>query len=113
MADKQGKNRGNGKRWEPGQSGNPAGRPKKVSSIADILRKIGEENGGSKEYPEDTKQESVLRQVYFFAAKGKAWAVQFIADRTEGKVVQPVDVDSNQSVNILVTQDQGNVDGDD
>ena len=33
-----------------------------------------------------TKLEAVLRAVYGYALKGQSWAVQFIAERTEGKV---------------------------
>ena len=72
-----------GKGWKPGESGNPNGRPIKVRSIPDILHKIGDEEGTvSGKY---TKLDVVLRKVFDFALEGKSWAVQFIADRTEGK----------------------------
>jgi len=72
-----------GKGWKPGESGNPNGRPPKIRSIPDILHKIGDEEGtvdGNL-----TKLDVVLRKVFDYALEGKAWAVQFIADRTEGK----------------------------
>ena len=78
-----------GKGFMPGQSGNPGGRPKKGSAIADILNEIGSEtvelNGQT-----ITKREAVLRKVYAEAVKGNNWAVQFIADRTEGKAIDRI-----------------------
>ena len=77
-----------GKPFKKGQSGNPKGRPPKVRTIPDILRKIGEEDGlkdGSK-----TKLDVVMNRVFGFALEGKPWAVQFIADRTEGKALERV-----------------------
>ena len=76
------------KRWQPGQSGNPAGRPKKAKCIPDILRLIGEEDGT----PDGayTKLDVVMRNVYRYAQQGKQWAVLFIADRTEGKAFERI-----------------------
>ena len=59
------------------------GRPKGVQSIPDILRKIGDEEGTKS--GDLTKLQYVMRKVFDFAVEGKPWAVQFIADRTEGK----------------------------
>ncbi len=70
--------------WQKGQSGNPKGRPPKVKCIPDILRKIAEEEGTSD--GRYTKIEVIMRKVFEFALEGRPWAVQFIAERTEGKV---------------------------
>ena len=78
-----------GKGWKPGQSGNPNGRKPKIRTIPDILYKIGEEDGTSD--GEFSKLDVVLRKVFEFALKGNSWAVQFIADRTEGKAVERID----------------------
>ena len=70
--------------WVPGVSGNPAGRPKKGSAIADILNAIGEEiqkDGIS-------KKTAVLKRVYGAALDGNMDCVKFIADRIEGKPVE-------------------------
>ena len=74
-----------GKGFKKGQSGNPKGRPKGVQSIPDLLRKIGSEEGSVDGL---SKLEVVLRKVFGFAVDGKWWAVQFIADRTEGKAIE-------------------------
>ena len=53
----------------------------------DVRRRIGDEpleEGGM------TKREAVMRKVYKLAFEGKAWAVQFIADRTEGKAPETI-----------------------
>ena len=82
---------------------NKNGRPKGTTSIPDLLRRIGEED-----IPEELKdvlkkqfnpddvdnmnmQEAILRTTYMYAISGKPWAVQFIADRTEGKALERID----------------------
>jgi hypothetical protein len=74
-------------------SGNTAsvgkGRPKGSRSIPDILRKIAEEEGTTEGI---TKIEVVLRQVFRYALEGKSWAVEFIANRTEGKPHQSIGI---------------------
>ena len=77
-----------GKGFKPGVSGNPKGRPKGVQSIPDILREIGKEDGTVTGL---NKLEVVMRKVFQFAVEGKPWAVQFIADRTEGKALERID----------------------
>ena len=73
---------------KPGEIRNPKGRPKKDRCIPDILRAIGEEAGTTD--GELTKLDVVMRNVYKYAVQGKQWAVQFIADRTEGKAFERV-----------------------
>ena len=80
--------------WKPGESGNPAGRPKKHHTIPDILQRIGEEQGTKVPIAEGgpTKLDVIMQQVFKFAAEGKSWAVQFLAERTEGKVMEKHEV---------------------
>ena len=70
-----------------GQSGNPKGRPPKQRCIPDILRKIGAETINTKDGTMP-KMEALMRMVFKSAVEGNSWAVNFIADRTEGKPVQ-------------------------
>ena len=75
-------------------AGKSPGRPKGIQQIPDILRKIGDEEGlkdGSK-----TKLDIVMYKVFQFALEGKPWAVQFIADRTEGKALDRIEATINQ-----------------
>ena len=98
--DNTGNNRNEDGTFKAGVSGNPNGRPKGSTSIADILRKIGDEeipselsgqvrtlfrSIDSEGLKEMKMTEGLLRLVYMYAIRGKPWAVQFIADRTEGK----------------------------
>jgi len=90
MADKTAKKqRVVGKPFKKGVSGNPKGRPKGSSSIKDILRRIGDE---VLEGSDMSKDEAIMRKVYKLAFDGQPWAVQFIADRKEGKPHQSVDI---------------------
>ena len=82
MPDVSGNNREANGQFKPGVSGNPSGRPKGIQSIPDILRKIGEEEGTT---DGKSKLDVIMYMVFSFALEGKPWAVQFIADRTEGK----------------------------
>ena len=60
-----------------------------MQNIPDILRKIASQEGKIKGM---TKLEIVLENVFQFAMDGRPWAVQFIADRTEGKPHQSTSV---------------------
>jgi len=76
------------------------GRPKNTKSIPDLLRKIGNE----KTRNDITKLEIILRKVYREARKGKSWAINFIADRTEGKpkeTIEQIDTDQIQEIKMI------------
>lgn len=87
-------------RFKPGVSGNPDGKPIGIKSIPDILRAIGNEKIkiGNQEI---TRIEVVLNKVYEEAIKGTRWAVEFIADRTEGKPTQII-VEANNKWQDLI-----------
>jgi len=77
------------------------GRLPKIQSIPDILREIGGEEGST---DGKTKLESVLRKVYIEAKNGKSWAINFIADRTEGKpkeTIEQIDTDQIQEIKMI------------
>ena len=83
-------------------SGNTAsvgkGRPKNTQSIPDMLQKIGEEYADNEE---STKLDVVLRKVFKYATQGKSWAVQFIADRTEGKAIERVQKQNIEAIKVI------------
>lgn len=94
MPDVTGDNRNENGTFKAGVSGNPDGRPPNKQSIPDLLRYIGSEEGSAEGL---SKLEVVLRKVFGYAVEGKAWAVQFIADRTEGRAIErSVDLDSQE-----------------
>lgn len=83
-SDKQRGNTENLKPFKKGQSGNPKGRPPKPKCIPDLLRKIGDEdckNG-------NTNLEEMCAKVWSLGVKGERWAVEWLADRMEGKPTQ-------------------------
>ncbi len=83
--------------WKKGQSGNPAGRPKKAVCIPDLLKKISDEESGS----DMNKLEVVLRVIYKKAVSGDLQCAQFIADRMEGKPRQAMDITSAKETMIV------------
>ena len=96
--DKQGKNRekvGKGKppketQWKPGQSGNPKGRPKSITLSEALRAQLGQVMPGE---DEKTYAEKIALVLCEEATKGNVGAAKEIADRTEGKPRQTLDVD--------------------
>lgn len=104
-----------GNKFIKGQSGNPDGRPKDKQSIADMLKRIGEEDVSTKihgnvkklfgqvEMGDLTMMEAVMRMTMMYAIQGKPWAVQFIADRLEGKPKQTIDIETHEPIQLIKT----------
>lgn len=104
-----------GNQFEKGQSGNPDGRPKDKQSIPDLLKRIGEEDVSNKLHDEVQKlfgevevgqltmMEAVMRMAMMYAIQGKPWAVQFIADRLEGKPRQTIEVETHEPIQLIKT----------
>lgn len=66
--------------FKPGQSGNPGGR-RKGDHLTAWLRRVGEEKVDGK-----TNDEHIARVVVKHSKKGDMTAINFYAERTEGKV---------------------------
>ncbi len=79
-----------GKQFPPGVSGNPNGRPK-LTRLTDALREQLAEL--SPDAPEETIAEQIARALISEAKSGNVQAIREIADRTEGKPKQAIDVD--------------------
>ncbi len=79
-----------GNRFKPGESGNPEGRPK-LTLLSEALREQLAEV--LPEADERTYAEEIARVLCADAAKGNVMAAKEIADRTEGKPKQAIDVD--------------------
>src|SRR5690349_19988090 len=105
--------------WKPGQSGNPAGRPKDGESWAsiiaavgnmypeDILVFVGRNNDLGREIVQLPKnvQMKYLVTARIFAAlmfdpNPRLWAS--LMDRAEGKVMQPIGGDNEKPIKIVV-----------
>ena len=102
LRDKTGDNRKANGQFKSGVSGNPNGRPKGVQSIPDILRKIGDEEGT---LDGKSKLDVIMYKVFQYALEGKPWAVQFIADRTEGKPKEIREVTNKNEPITIITVD--------
>ena len=99
VPEETGNNRASNGQFKPGVSGNTNGRPKGARSIPDILRKIGDEEGT---LDGKSKLDVIMYKVFQFALEGKPWAVQFIADRTEGKAKEIREVtNKNEPIKIM------------
>ena len=89
-------------KWKKGQSGNPKGRPKKPFCIPEILRKISAEvQDGNL-----SNLEALLREVYRRALKGEGWAVNFVADRLEGKPKAAYEIQIEEPKPITIIKDE-------
>lgn len=86
------KQRGPGRPFKPGQSGNPKGRPAIGKSLAEAVRRVGEEACEIKSGPDRgiSRLERAIRQLYREAGKGNAKAAAVILDRGWGKPPQPI-----------------------
>lgn len=79
-----------GSRFQPGASGNPNGRPK-LTALSEALRaELAAEMPGA---DEQTYAEAIARALIAAALNGDVAAAREIADRTEGKPKQSLDVD--------------------
>lgn len=90
--------------FKKGKSGNPKGRPKTAKAIPDMLKEIGDRlvdewllaqlhaKYGPNHNPR-TMREAMLMAAHADAAKGDKDARQFIAERTEGKVTDRLELD--------------------
>ena len=80
---------GNKHAWKPGQSGNPAGRPKSITfseACRKLLAEIEDKEG------QLTVAEELARAAILAAKSGSAQHLKEINDRVEGKSRQPIDL---------------------
>ena len=93
MPDKQGENRGLSSRWQKGQSGNPAGRPRKEDCITSLLKEQLVEPK-----PQDpdkrTWAQCVVDALLQSAVAGNVKAAGLILERTEGKIKDTFQVEA-------------------
>lgn len=85
--------------YQPGQSGNPGGRPKRDKFITQqliaALKEVDETTGG-------TKLRRIVNALLAKAAEGDVPAVREVLDRVEGKVPQAIEGgDEDNPISVL------------
>lgn len=81
-----------GNRFKPGESGNPKGRPRRTKLSEALAEQLAE---AMPKQPEETIAEGVAQALIKRALLGDVAAIREIADRTEGKPRQAVDLNAN------------------
>lgn len=69
-------------RWKPGQSGNPGGRARGRTIAAELREVLAEDDPKKRKTVLRKLAEAIIKR----ALKGDVYAAQFVAERTEGKV---------------------------
>jgi hypothetical protein len=82
-----------GHRWQKGQSGNPSGRPKKLH-ITKIFEKLLAKSDNRKEISE------AIMATLTSKGMAKVLMLREMAERTEGKVTQEVDMNVNGTITL-------------
>lgn len=91
-----------GNRWQKGQSGNPAGRPKSAL-LSDALRKqLAETDKDGKSVAEKVAAALIQK-----AKGGDVQAIREVFDRAEGKAQQSIDVEMNVTDWQMIIRDYG------
>jgi hypothetical protein len=83
--------------WQPGQCPNPKGRPVNENSITYWLKyELAQINGGGK-----PTAHSIAKGIIAEAKKRKPWACDFVADRTEGKPKQSLELTGRDGKDLI------------
>ena len=102
MSENKGRNTENLRMWQPGESGNPAGRPRKAHSLTQMLREYGEGvdvEGGP------TRAQVLAGVLWRLALEGDRDIAKYIIDRQDGKPKERVE--HSESRVLRVTLDDG------
>lgn len=77
--------------FEPGKSGNPRGRPKRGTAMADALRTVLNKSQDGKQ-----NKRAVAEKLVEMARSGNVEAMKLVFDRIDGKPVQTNVLEGNQ-----------------
>lgn len=103
MSEKQSKNTEHLVPWKPGQSGNPAGRPKKDLCLISLVKEEFEKEAMGKDADGNlmplgmTKAQAFARALVNQAIKGHNVAIKELLDRIDGKIPDVVDLKAKVS----------------
>lgn len=95
-------------KWKKGMSGNPAGRPKKIPELRELLANVlGDEKDGK------TAAEAILMALRAKATKGDVRAAELLLDRAYGKAAMNIELEANVNTVIMPKPIQPTQDGND
>ena len=83
-------------RWQPGQSGNPGGRPKGQSITAELRALLAKEHNGKRIV--ELLAERFIKE----ALSGKFPFAKEVIDRADGKVTDKLEVDNTSVVQVII-----------
>lgn len=101
MAAKQPRNRGKGRPFPKGKSGNPKGRPPLGDAAAEWVRSVLSEKGSDGV----VNGTAILRKMVTRAKGGDVKAATFLFDRGYGKAMQPVGGEDGGPITIRVVRE--------
>ena len=90
---------GTGHKWQPGQSGNPKGRPKTGKRLTDVLRRVLDEPTAEGR----TKADDLAETLWKLAEQGNLDALKYIYDRLDGKPVETQQLSGAEGGPVRVT----------
>jgi len=90
---------GRATRFRPGQSGNPRGRPRRKHVTDALLRELEQASPSG----QGTNARAIAHTLVRLATDGDVPAAKLILEYTEGKPVQPVDVELRQRAQRIAT----------
>ena len=113
--DKQAENKGKPHRWQPGESGNPNGRPKKEACLTSLLKEELDRIPTIEQDGFDGKGKTnawwIIRKAVIEARSGDKAAREIAWERAEGKVTIQIGGDEDKPIYVLsVPSEQGRKD---
>ncbi|GHT94202.1 hypothetical protein FACS1894141_0420 [Spirochaetia bacterium] len=85
--------------FEPGQSGNPGGRPKRDTSLTGILRKELNKKGADKV----AKKTRIVGKLIELAEAGDIPALKYLWDRVDGKARETMEITTSGELDAKLT----------
>ncbi|GHU98482.1 hypothetical protein FACS189483_06550 [Spirochaetia bacterium] len=86
--------------FEPGQSGNPGGRPKRDTSLTGILRKELNKKGADKV----AKKTRIVGKLIELADGGDLAAVKYVFDRIDGRTRETMEITTSGELDTRLTK---------
>lgn len=85
--------------FQKGQSGNPAGRPKKEATLTNILQRIADERSVALNGADMiSAKEALARKLIQMAMGGDIQAIKYIYDRIDGTPKQTVEMEGTSEI---------------